>query len=60
MYSIEFMVLYLAEIIMAALVLLTAYLLIRLVFFTAGLIRKIIKKGGENYNEQSQNNTMQG
>ena len=45
MYSIEFMVLYLAEIIMAALVLLTAYLLIRLVFFMAGLIRKIIKEG---------------
>ena len=48
MYSMEFMVLYFAEIIMAAFVLLTACLLIRLVFFMAGLIRKIIKKKGEN------------
>lgn len=48
MYSMEFMMLYLAEIIMAALVLLTAYLLIRLVFFMAGLIRKIMKKGKKN------------
>lgn len=47
MYSMEFMVLYLAEIIMAALVLLTACLLIRLVFFVAGLVRKIIKKKGK-------------
>lgn len=45
MYSMEFMVLYLAEIIMAALVLLTAYLLIWLVGMAASWIRKIIKKG---------------
>lgn len=44
MYHIEFMVLYLAEIIVAALVLIIAYLLIWLAIFTFGLIRKIIKK----------------
>lgn len=44
MYHIEFMVLYLAEIVVAALVLVTASLLIRLVIFIFGLIRKIIKK----------------
>lgn len=45
MYHMEFMVLYLAEIIVAALVLVTASLLIRLAIFIAGLIRKIIRKG---------------
>lgn len=49
MFHMEFMVLYLAEIIMAAFVLLTAYLLIRLVFFMAGLIRKILKKGEKDH-----------
>lgn len=44
MYNIEFMILYLVEIIVAALVLIIAYLLIRLAIFTFGLIRKIIKK----------------
>ena len=49
MFHMEFIVLYLAEIIMAAFVLLTAYLLIRLVFFMAGLIRKILKKGEKDH-----------
>ena len=52
MFHMEFMVLYLAEIIMAAFVLLTAYLLIRLVFFMAGLIRKIVKKKEEKNDKQ--------
>lgn len=45
MYHIEYMVLYLAEIIIAALVLIVACLLIRLAIFTSGLIRKILRKG---------------
>lgn len=45
MYHMEFMVLYLVEIVIAALVLIGACLLIRLVIFTSGLIGKIIRKG---------------
>lgn len=45
MYHMEFMVLYLVEIIIAALVLIIACLLIRLAIFIFGLIRKIIRKG---------------
>lgn len=43
MYHMEFMVLYLAEIIIAALVLVTASLLIRLMGMAASWIRKIIR-----------------
>lgn len=55
MYSMEFMFLYLAEIIMAALVLLTAYLLIRLVGILANWIRKIIMKGVKDYDRRKDN-----
>lgn len=55
MFSIEFMILYLAEIIMAALILLTACLLIRLVIYIPGLIRRIIKKGVKDYDRRKDN-----
>lgn len=47
MFHIEFMILYLAEIVLAAVVISAAYLLFWSVVTIAGRIRKLIRKGGE-------------
>lgn len=47
MFKMEFMILYLAEIILAAVVISAAYLLLWSVITIFGRIEKIIRKGGE-------------
>lgn len=51
MFRVEFMVLYLAEIAMAALLLLGVSLLVWLVSVIAGWIGRILKKGGKRHGE---------
>lgn len=51
MFHIEFMALYLAEIAMAALLLLAASFLIWLISVVVGWIGRILKKGGKRYGE---------
>lgn len=47
MYKMEFMILYLTEIVLAAVVISAAYLLFWSVVTIAGRIRKLIRKGGK-------------
>lgn len=51
MFKVEFMVLYLAEIAMAALLLLAVYFLVCLVSAAAGWIGRIFRKGGKRHGE---------
>lgn len=51
MFRMEFMVLYLGEIVMAALLLLGVSLLVWLVGVIAGWIGRILKKGGKRHGE---------
>lgn len=49
MFKVEFMILYLAEIAMAAFLLLAVSFLVWLVSVSAGWIKKILKKGGTKH-----------
>lgn len=49
MFKMEFMILYLAEIAMAALLLLAVSLLVWLVGMVSGRIGRILKKGGKRH-----------
>lgn len=51
MFRMEFMILYLAEVAMAALLLLVVSLLVWLAGVAAGWIGRILKKGGKRHGE---------